>query len=152
MISKKHRQSGFTTIELLVVIAVIAVLAAGVIAAANRMRNQAQNQQARSILNEVAATQEQYASEHQGNFASDVSDDSRFQEIEQELQDKVDSTITLEMETGSSNQDHAAAIKRPNGDGAFCIDDDGNTRGYSGSTSPSGVISGGNCQGTNNDS
>jgi len=152
MISKKHRQSGFTTIELLVVIAVIAVLAAGVIAAANRMRNQAQNQQARSILNEVAATQEQYASEHQGNFASDVSDDSRFQRIENDLQNRVDASLTVEMETGSSNQDYAAAIDRPNGDGAFCIDEDGDTRGYSGSTSPSSVISGGNCQGTSNES
>jgi prepilin-type N-terminal cleavage/methylation domain-containing protein len=152
MILNKHRQNGFTTIELLVVIAVIAVLAAGVIAAASRMRNQAQNQQARTILNEVGPVQEQYKSEHQGDYASDVSDDSRFQRIESDLQSRVDDSITVEMETGSSDQDYAASIERPNGDGAFCIDDDGDTRGYSGSTSPSSVISGGNCQGTNNNS
>jgi len=154
----KHRQSGFTTIELLVVIAVIAVLAAGVIAAANRMRNQSQEQQARSILNEVGSVEEQIASERGGEYEDTVANDSRLVDINERLEENFEfgvsgddgttdgNTPVLKIEKGSGGQNRfAAAIPRPNNaSGSFCVDSDGNSFGYN-NTDASTVISGGQC-------
>jgi len=130
---KQSKQSGFTTIELLVVIAVIAVLAAGVIAAANRMRNQAQDQQVRSLLNEVGSVQEQIASENQGNYASpgDVgsNSDQRLQDIQTNMQDSIEDNLNLKVWAASNGQSFAAVVQRANQSGHFCVDNTGETLG-----------------------
>ena len=129
-------ERGFTTIELLVVIAVIAVLAAGVIAAANRMRNQAQNNQMRQVLSEVPATQESIAAERGGTYESGAGgsnqvtsgNDSRLVDLQEEMTD-IENSAELIIVTANGDQDFAAAVTRPNGSGSFCIDNDGDSYG-----------------------
>ncbi len=118
-------KQGFTTIELLIVIAVIAVLAAGIIAAVQRARIQAQDGEIKKKLSELESAQTTIKSEGGGYKAYDTEsgslEDSRLQEISDAVKQINGVGFDEDDLIGANNTGYGVVTPTVTGNGVFCF-------------------------------
>jgi type II secretory pathway pseudopilin PulG len=119
-----------TVIIVLAVVGAIGILVFFMMKGENEEKSSAQKyRRARSTVSKIAQIQEKIASEQMGEYATDITEDSRLEDVQNRIQ-KISSEASLTMKAGDENLSYAVVLEWPDQKKFFCLDNGGDSSSY----------------------